>query len=278
MSTRTRIARLLAATALAISGLAAPALTARPASAHTAHPSALSIDVLVSGPESVPHSQIPFTVRNVVPGPGPELSKKHTSSRLVEVCGGLEVDVDPSTNTVRVSSAHNSCGYARIRVTVSAPYIRNLRVVSDDLITEAAVPYTRNLTASASEVSALWVDPVAELVDADAHVWAPPSGSAVFTWDTKPVRPLNELGITGKPAVKNTLTVVNAVPANFDSPDAKVAVQWLRKGKVIKGATSPTYRPTRADKGKKLTARVTTTAFGMAPSVLTLTSAKVKRR
>lgn len=273
MRSPTRTTSLFAAVALAAS-----ALILTPTTAHAAAPGALSIDVLLSGPESVAEARIPFSVKDVVPGPGPELTKRHSNSKFVEVCGGIQVDVDPIRRTVRVHHGHTECGYARVQVSVSAPYIRNLRVVSDNLFGKQPATYTRSVSTSPHEVTVLWKDPDEALTDPDLYAPLPPNGSAVFTWDTQRVRASKPLALNGTPGVGQTLTVANAVPANFNSPGAKVVVQWLRKGRPIQSATSPTYRLSRADKGKKLTVRVTTTAYGMAPSVVTLTTAKIKRR
>ena len=56
---------------------------------------------------------------------------------------------------------------------------------------------------------------------------------------------------------------------------AKFTYQWLLNGKVIKKATKSTFKPTRSDKGKKLSCRVTASVSGYAKGSATTSSVKV---
>ncbi len=60
--------------------------------------------------------------------------------------------------------------------------------------------------------------------------------------------------ITGTAQVGQQLT---ADTTGWGPSDITLTYQWYRSGKKIKGATASTYTPTKSDKGKKLTVKVT---------------------
>jgi hypothetical protein len=60
--------------------------------------------------------------------------------------------------------------------------------------------------------------------------------------------------ITGAAKVGKKLT---AKPSTWKPSGVKLSYQWLRSGKAIKGATKSTYKLAKADKGKKITVKVT---------------------
>lgn len=64
--------------------------------------------------------------------------------------------------------------------------------------------------------------------------------------------------IIGKAKVGATLSAISAPWV----PKAKTSYQWLRAGKPIKGATKAKYKLTAADKGKKISVKVTQTSLG----------------
>lgn len=70
----------------------------------------------------------------------------------------------------------------------------------------------------------------------------------------------------GKPTIKGTHKVGKTLTArvSFSPTDAKVTYQWLRDGHRISKATKATYRVSRADRGEKLTVKVTVRAPGRA--------------
>lgn len=67
--------------------------------------------------------------------------------------------------------------------------------------------------------------------------------------------------VTGKTRVGATL---RARPGSYSAAPSKVRYQWLVGGKVVKGATRSTFRPTAAHAGRKVTVRVTVSATGYA--------------
>ena len=67
--------------------------------------------------------------------------------------------------------------------------------------------------------------------------------------------------VTGKAKVGSKLT---ATAGEWDPAEVEVAYQWLRGGEPIDGATSATYKVTRADVGTALSVRVSATAEGNA--------------
>ncbi|MGN0065987.1 MAG: hypothetical protein ACI379_17260 [Nocardioides sp.] len=88
------------------------------------------------------------------------------------------------------------------------------------------------------------------IVSADFAVSAPPAPKVVKN--------------TKKPVIKGTAKVGKKVTATKGSWNTTVTVkfQWLRNGKVIKGATKATYKVTAKDRRKKLTVRVTASKAG----------------
>lgn len=85
---------------------------------------------------------------------------------------------------------------------------------------------------------------------------------------TKPVR------VTGTVRLGHK---VKASPVRWDVSGTRTTYQWLRSGKAIKGATSSSYRLTRADVGKKISVRVTGTALGHRTATATSRATKVKK-
>lgn len=87
------------------------------------------------------------------------------------------------------------------------------------------------------------------------------------------------LARTGAPKVTGTKRYGKKVTATAGtwSPGATTAsYQWLRNGKVIKGATRSTYKLVRADRKKKVSVRVTVRRYGYTNAVTTSGSFKVK--
>ncbi|PFG18360.1 sialidase-1 [Propionicimonas paludicola] len=81
------------------------------------------------------------------------------------------------------------------------------------------------------------------------------------------------------PSVSGTHKVGKTVTASQGtwSPNATVTrYQWLRNGKEISSATSASYKLSKADKGKKVSVKVTVTSPGYQPSTATSSAKKVK--
>ncbi len=85
------------------------------------------------------------------------------------------------------------------------------------------------------------------------------------------------LKATKKPSLAGTHKVgkTESVKAGTWPRGAKFTYQWLLNGKVIKKATKSTLKLSKADKGKKISCRVTAHLAGFANGVATTTSVKV---
>jgi hypothetical protein len=64
-------------------------------------------------------------------------------------------------------------------------------------------------------------------------------------------------------------------PGTWSQRGATFTYQWLLNGKVIKHATKSSLKLTKADKGKKISCRVTAHDFGFANGVATTASVRV---
>jgi hypothetical protein len=67
--------------------------------------------------------------------------------------------------------------------------------------------------------------------------------------------------VSGTRKVGRTLRVT----LSGGTPGASTAIQWLRDGSPIHGATSATYVPAKADGGRSITVRTTSTSAGLTP-------------
>jgi hypothetical protein len=111
---------------------------------------------------------------------------------------------------------------------------------------------------------------------ASVHDGTGPSSAAETS---SPVKVL--LGAALKATKKPTLSgphqvgKTETVHAGTWPKGAKFTYQWLLNGKVIKGATKSTFKPTKGDKGKKLSCRVTAQLTGFANGSATTSSVKV---
>lgn len=103
-------------------------------------------------------------------------------------------------------------------------------------------------------------------LSADMSIWTR-KGSQTASWTVK-VEPVSVTPpavkkapqstgaprISGKAKVGKTLS---ATAGAWKNDPTTFAFQWLRKGKAISGATAPTYKVKKGDKGKKISVRVT---------------------
>jgi NADH:ubiquinone oxidoreductase subunit C len=105
-----------------------------------------------------------------------------------------------------------------------------------------------------------------KLVKADAgkritvKVTGSKSGYASASKTSKAVTALHALTKTPTPKITGTATVgktLKAVPGTWAPAKVTLKYQWLRAGKAIKGATKSSYKLVSADKGKKVTVKVT---------------------
>ena len=105
-----------------------------------------------------------------------------------------------------------------------------------------------------------------------------PSSSATPTPAT-----VTRLTATGPPVVRGAArkgAVLRASTGRWNVAPTKVRFQWLRNGKVIRGATRPSYRLHRADVRKRVSVRVTATRAGVRTpaTVLSARSARIRKR
>jgi hypothetical protein len=103
-------------------------------------------------------------------------------------------------------------------------------------------------------------------------------GTATATSVAKKVAAGPALTATTKPSITGTAKVGKKLTAKAGkwSPAAtSYGYQWKRGGASIKGATKPTYKLVKADKGKKVTVTVTAKLTGYANGSATSTSVKV---
>jgi hypothetical protein len=101
------------------------------------------------------------------------------------------------------------------------------------------------------------------LTEGVAPTLAPPAG---YTAAPSP-------RITGKARVGRTLTVITGTWV----PSPTLTLQWYRSGKAVKGATGPTYKLTRKDKGKRVSVKVTAAGAGLQTVSRSARTTKVKK-
>lgn len=80
--------------------------------------------------------------------------------------------------------------------------------------------------------------------------------------------------VSGTKKVGQTLTVKVSpwLAGSYPTTTATMSYQWLRNGAAISGATATTYKLTSADKGKKISAKVTARRYGYATGSATSTA------
>lgn len=89
----------------------------------------------------------------------------------------------------------------------------------------------------------------------------------------------SKLSKTPTPTISGTTKVGKTLSAKAGTWDSgvKLSYQWLRNGVVIKGATKTTYKLATADKGKKISVRVTGTKSGYETAVKTSASKTISK-
>ncbi|MGH1564779.1 hypothetical protein [Mumia sp. DW29H23] len=107
------------------------------------------------------------------------------------------------------------------------------------------------------------------------------SGYVTKTFITQGLKvPLGSFTIRRAPRVTGTAKVgkkLKVKAATISPAPTRTTYQWLRNGKVIKGATKATYRVTRADRRKKISVKVTYARTSYLPKTVTTRSVTVKR-
>lgn len=104
---------------------------------------------------------------------------------------------------------------------------------------------------------------------------ARPSAPSKPAKHTTPLKNVKKPTITGRPRVGRTL---KAKPGTWRAKPASYSDRWYRGGKAIKHATKKTYTVKKADRGKKLTVRVTAKRSGYRATTITSKAVKVKKR
>jgi len=104
------------------------------------------------------------------------------------------------------------------------------------------------------------------------------TSAAATSAATAPVA-LGGLHLTSSAAITGTSRVgrwLLAVPPKT-SPTSTATYQWLRNGTTIRGATKVRYQQTSADRGRKVSVRITLNRAGYRPVVRVATRATVTR-
>lgn len=97
-----------------------------------------------------------FTVSDVVPGPGPELTE--ADENLNDgLCGAVEVDIDPDADTITLTGADGDCFFEEAYVSIGTTEIQSVEIVSDNVMIDA-LPGDLSLEASGISVAYLPVD------------------------------------------------------------------------------------------------------------------------
>ena len=106
------------------------------------------------------------------------------------------------------------------------------------------------------------------------------TGPAPAPAPAQPPAPAKAFTMLAKPAVLGKLAVGRTVRASAGrwspSPSSTKTV-WLRNGKPISSADKATYRVTRADRGKRLSVRVTVKGSGLPAKIATSAPRRVRR-
>jgi len=118
-----------------------------------------------------------FVVEGVVVGDGPELTAEDLlAEESDDICGAVEVDIDPEAQTVTVTSTEDGCELGVLSVAVVSDEIASFTVASDDLVTSSpdGEPVVE-LDQTPGTVAAAWI--------ADEERTLVLGGSAVFAYE-----------------------------------------------------------------------------------------------
>jgi hypothetical protein len=138
------------------------------------------------------------------------------------------------------------------------------------------------------EPDGLWIVPIGdEPCAAQPALAVPgartPSYSAAALQTTRPHYPQStpaSFRVASKPRITGRALTgrrLRASAGTFAPRPSAVAWQWLRDGKVVRGATKPAYRVTRKDRRHRLTVRVTVRRAGYRPLVVISAPVRVRR-
>lgn len=122
---------------------------------------------------------------------------------------------------------------------------------------------------------------VAETAPVSAAAPSPnaPNGTAPSTAPAKPATATfarsAKVTIAGRAIVGKSLTV--RLVGSWSPKPTKVTYRWYRGGRLIKGATKPTFKVTKADRGKRITVKVTAARTGYVTTTVAGHSVLVRR-
>jgi hypothetical protein len=181
--------------------------------------------------------------------------------------GGLPYTVNPVANKPTISGKHQvgqseTCSDGTLDFGVTASYTwlaSGKKIGTGAKITVPASAYNKQLTCQASVSDG--GGPSNTATSSSVKV----SLGAALKATKKPT-------LSGSHKVGKTETVK---AGTWSVKGAKFSYQWLLNGKVIKHATKSTFKPTKGDKGKKLSCRVTAKVSGYANGTATTSSVKV---
>jgi len=179
----------------------------------------------------------------------------------------LAYTVNPVANKPTISGKHQvgqseTCSDGSLDFGVTATYAwlaNGKQIGTGSRITVPGSAYNKSLQCKAS-----------------VHDGTGPSSSA--TSNSAKVKLGAALRATRKPTLSGSHKVgktERVKTGTWSVKGAKFTYQWLLNGKVIRHATKSTFKPTRGDKGKKLSCRVTASVSGYAKGSATTSSVKV---
>jgi hypothetical protein len=217
----------------------------------------LTTSALLPSPPSGPNAQsltATFTATN---------SSTYTPSTSAP----LSYTVNPVAATPTISGAHQvgkteTCSEGSLDFGVTATYAwfaNTTKVGSGATFTVPASAYNKLLTCQAS------------VSDGGGQANTATSASVKVSLGAA-LRAIKKPTLSGPHKVGKTETVH---AGTWSQKGAKFTYQWLLNGKVIKHATKSTFKPTKADRHKKLSCRVTAHLTGFANGSATTSSVKV---
>lgn len=142
-----------------------------------------------------------------------------------------------------------------------APIVHDVAGSSTSAVFTSLAPGTYTATVQAFNASG------------SSQLSAPSNLVEVKPVEVKPVISPATPKISGTAKVGKTL---KAKPGTWKPTEVKVSYQWLRNGKAIKGANKASYKLTRADRGKKISVKVTGKLAGASTVGKTSSSKKIK--